>query len=67
MMRTPRLFEMDGVKRCSICKKPFLPDVKPSPYVAFAEHALKAHQPDQTSKDFSQAAARIVREATDKS
>jgi hypothetical protein len=58
---------MDGVKRCSICKRPFLPDVKPSPSVAFAEHVLKAHQPSQTYEDLSQAAARIVREMTDKS
>jgi hypothetical protein len=61
----PRLIDYQGAKRCSICKMPFPPDTDPSPYVAFAEHVLKAHQPGQTSEDFSQAAVRIVKESTD--
>ena len=32
---------------------------------AFVEHVLKAHQPGQTSEDSSQAALRVVREATE--
>ena len=54
------LFDDHGVKRCSVCKMPFPPDVKPSMSVAFAQHVLKAHQPGQTSEDVNQAAARIV-------
>jgi 20S proteasome alpha/beta subunit len=34
--------------------------------VAFEEHLLKAHKPGQTSEDASQAAVRIVREATER-
>jgi hypothetical protein len=34
--------------------------------VAFAEHLLKAHKPGQTSEDVNQAAARVVRETTEK-
>jgi hypothetical protein len=34
--------------------------------VAFAEHLLKAHMPGQKTEDVNQAAARIVREATEK-
>ena len=33
--------------------------------IAFAEHLAKAHKPGQTSEDANQAAARIVREATE--
>jgi len=44
---------------------PFQPDVRPSMSLAFADHLLKAHKPGQTTEDFNQAPARIVREATD--
>jgi hypothetical protein len=33
---------------------------------ALENHVEKQHSPGQTSEDFSQAAARIVREATEK-
>ncbi len=32
---------------------------------AFAEHLRKAHRPGQTTEDSSQAALRVVREATE--
>ncbi len=55
----------DGdLKRCSVCGYPFPPDVKPSVDVAFLEHLRTAHKPGQTTEDVSQAAFRIVREAT---
>jgi hypothetical protein len=41
----PHLIDYQGVRRCSICKMPFGPHVKPSVSTAFAEHVLKAHQP----------------------
>jgi hypothetical protein len=34
--------------------------------VAFSDHLSKAHRPGQTSEDFSQAAVRVVKEATEK-
>jgi len=61
----PRLIADGNLERCSICGYPFRADVKPSMSVAFAEHLLKAHKPGQTTEDVSQAAARIVREATE--
>jgi hypothetical protein len=63
--KTPHLIDDGGIKRCSVCKFPFHPDVKPSLTVAFTEHLAKAHRPGQTREDVNQAAARIVREATD--
>ena len=62
----PSLIPDGNLKRCSVCGYPFAADVHPSMSVAFAEHLLKAHQPGQTSEDVSQAATRIVREATKK-
>ncbi len=61
----PHLIDYQGAKRCSICKMPFPPDAKPSQDEAFAEHVRKAHRPGQTTEDFNQAAARVVRETTD--
>jgi hypothetical protein len=62
----PRLIgKGDNLKRCSVCGYPFPADVHPSMSVAFAEHLLKAHQPGQTTEDSSQAALRVVREATE--
>jgi hypothetical protein len=52
-------------QRCSVCGYPFPADVRPSMSVAFAEHLLKAHQPGQTTEDSTQAALRVVREATE--
>ena len=60
----PHLIDYQGALRCSICKMPFPPDVKPSLDGAFAEHVCKAHRPGQTTEDTNQAAARIVRETT---
>jgi|SRR5271157_4074777 len=60
----PHLIADGNLKRCSVCGYPFPPDVQPSMSVAFADHLSRAHKPGQTNEDFSQAAARIVREAT---
>ena len=60
------LIDDGSLKRCSICKYPFPPDVEPSVDRAFTDHLLRAHKPGQTSEDFSQAAVRVVREATDR-
>jgi hypothetical protein len=62
----PHLIADGNLKRCSVCGYPFPADVHPSMSVAFARHLLKAHQPRQTSEDVNQAAARIVRETTEK-
>src|ERR1039458_3670197 len=64
--REPHLIADGDVKRCSVCGYPFLADEMASIDTAFAEHLRKAHKPGQTSEDFNQAAARVVREATDK-
>ena len=61
----PHLITDHNLQRCSVCGYPFPADVHPSMSVAFAEHLSKAHKPGQTTEDFSQAAARIVREATE--
>jgi hypothetical protein len=61
----PCLISDGNLKRCSVCGYPFPADVKPSMSVAFAEHLRKAHLPGQTTEDSSQAALRIVREATE--
>ena len=63
--RLPRLVADGNLQRCSVCGYPLPADVHPSMSVAFAEHLLKAHQPGQTTEDSSQAALRIVREATE--
>jgi hypothetical protein len=60
-----RLIPDGNLLRCSVCGYPFLKDVRPSPSVAFAEHLLKDHQPDQKTEDSSQAALRVVPEATE--
>jgi hypothetical protein len=59
------LVDDHGVKRCSVCKMPFSLDAQPSQSKAFVAHVLKAHKPGQTPEDSSQAALRIVREATE--
>ena len=61
----PHLIQDGNLNRCSVCGYPFPTDVLPSLNVAFAEHLLKAHQPGQTTEDSSQAALRVVREATE--
>ena len=60
-----RASSLGSLDRCSVCGYPFPADVRPSLSVAFAEHLLKAHQPGQTTEDSSQAALRVVREATE--
>ena len=62
----PRLKADGKLQRCSVCGYPFPADVHPSMSVALAEHLSKAHKPGQTTVDVNQAAARIVREATEK-
>ena len=62
---SPSLIRVGNLYRCSVCGYPFPKDVRPSLSVAFAEHLLKAHQPGQTTEDSSQAALRVVREATE--
>lgn len=65
-LRQPHLLSAGhGMKRCSVCKQPFFPDAKPSVMESFAKHVLMHHKPGQTTEDFAQAAARIVREATE--
>ena len=61
----PYLIRDGNLERCSVCGYPFQTDVRPSMSVAFAEHLSKAHQPGQTTEDSSQAALRVVREATE--
>ncbi len=61
----PRLIADGSLQRCSVCGYPFESDVQPSMSVAFADHLSKAHKPGQTTEDFNQAAARVVREATE--
>jgi hypothetical protein len=61
----PHLIDYQGAQHCSICKMPFPPDAKPSQDEAFAEHAVRGRRPGQTSEDFSHAAVRVVREATE--
>jgi hypothetical protein len=51
----PHLIADGNLKRCSICRCPFRPDVKPSMSVAFADHLSKAHKSGQTTGDFSPA------------
>jgi hypothetical protein len=62
----PHLIPDGRLQRCSVCGYPFEPDVKPSMSVAFSDHLSKAHKPGQTTEDFNQAAARVVRESTEK-
>jgi hypothetical protein len=61
----PHLKADGNLQRCSVCGYPFQTDVRPSMSVAFAEHLRKAHLPGQTTEDSSQAALRVVREATE--
>ena len=61
----PHLVADGDVKRCSVCGHPFPAHMMASIDTAFAEHLRKAHLPGQTTEDSSQAALRIVREATE--
>jgi hypothetical protein len=65
ILASPYLVADGSLQRCSVCGYPFEPDVQPSMSVAFAEHLYKAHKPGQTTEDFNQAAARVVRESTE--
>lgn len=42
----PHLIADGKLQRCSVCGYPFQADEKPSMSVAFAEHFMKAHQPE---------------------
>ena len=64
--RSPHLIADGNLQRCSVCGYPFAPDVQPSMSVAFSDHLSKAHKPGQTTEGVNQAAARIVRETTEK-
>jgi hypothetical protein len=61
----PHLIRKGNLDRCSVCGYPVPQDAHPSQSAVFAEHLLKAHQPGQTTEDSSQAALRVVREATE--
>lgn len=52
-------------QRCSICKMPFLAESERSLSADFESHVKRLHYPGQTSEDSSQAALRVVREATE--
>jgi hypothetical protein len=62
----PHLIPDGRFQRCSICKMPFHTESDRSLSEDFANHVKRLHQPGQTSEDFSQAAFRAVKEATDK-
>jgi len=62
----PHLISDGHQKRCSVCKHPFFEDGVHSIEAAFAQHVSAHHKPGQTSEDANQAAARIVRETTEK-
>ena len=62
----PHLIADGSLQRCSVCGYPFPADVHPSMSMAFSDHLSKAHKPGQTTEGFNQAAARVVREATEK-
>jgi|SRR5271157_5909540 len=64
--REPHLIADGDVKRCSVCGYPFPADVMASIDTALALHLRTAHKPGQTTEDFNQAAARVVRGSTDK-
>jgi hypothetical protein len=61
----PHLISDGHQKRCSVCKQPFFGDGIHSVDSAFARHVLAHHRPGQTREDSSQAALRIVSEATE--
>jgi DNA-binding helix-hairpin-helix protein with protein kinase domain len=62
----PHLIPDGRYQRCSVCKMPFLADSDRSLSEDFANHVQRLHKPGQTAEDVNQAAARIVREATEK-
>ncbi len=62
--RIPRLFEMDGLQRCSVCKMSFPMHTQHSVHKAFGEHMRKAHQPCPTSQVINQTTAHPMAERT---
>ena len=62
----PHLISDGRLKRCSVCKHPFFLDGVHSIESVFAQHVSAHHNSGQTSEDVNQAAARIVRETTEK-
>jgi hypothetical protein len=66
LKRQPHLIEYQSATRCSICKMPFPPAMKPSVDEAFADHVRKVHRPAQTFEDAKQAVTRVVSESTKK-
>lgn len=56
MKRLPRLFEMDGVQRCSVCKASFPMNTQHSVHKAFEEHMRRAHQPCPTNQGINSSA-----------
>lgn len=63
--RPPQLIAEHGAIRCSVCGMPFEAQDPTFRDISFAEHVRKSHKRGQTSEDISQAAFRVVREATD--
>ena len=43
---SPHLVEDGSLKRCSVCKKPFFSDAKPSLNAVFARHVLQHRKPE---------------------
>jgi hypothetical protein len=64
-MQTPHLVIDGKIKRCSVCGMPFSQDHEDSLAETFKEHVQSFHNPGQTKEDASQAAARVVKEATE--
>jgi hypothetical protein len=62
----PHLISDGHEKRCSVCKHPFVQDGVHSIEAAFAKHVSAHHKPGQATEDASQAAVRVVREATER-
>jgi hypothetical protein len=63
--KTPHLVERDGSLRCSLCDMPLGTSKDKTLSKIFTEHIRTNHRTGRTKEDFSQAAARIVREATE--
>ncbi len=64
--KTPHLVERDGSLRCSLCDTPLSTSTGKTLSKSFTEHLRAMHRAETIKKqDFSQAAARIVREAAE--
>ncbi len=61
--KTPHLVERDGSLRCSLCDMPLGTSADKFLAQILTEHIRAMHRTERIKEDFSQAAARIVREA----